>query len=141
MNAALNLGITNFPVINLDSYTMNKLMSSQIWQGYLATDNSGTTWVLDGGSKHALPSQYQSSWVGSNTPTALGDDYLSLLPTAQPLSNVIHSASNPTYYGMVGGQRFAFTSLQSYKSSGLPSPIEVSESLLQSIAFGGTWPQ
>ncbi|HUD10551.1 MAG TPA: hypothetical protein VMR28_02640 [Candidatus Saccharimonadales bacterium] len=139
MNDALNLGINRWPVIQLDAYTINSLLSSQPLQGYLAEDSSGGLWILDGGNKHALPSQYQAAWVGSNTPTVLGSDYLALLPTAPPITNSISSSSSPTIYGMVNGKSYAFTSLQSFNSSGLAGSTSVYNSLIQSIPSGGIW--
>ncbi len=138
-NAALNLGVANWPVIQLDTATINSLLAGQLWQGYLAEDSSSNIWVLDNGSKHSLPSQYQSSWVGSNTPTVLGTDYLSLLPTLQPIGNAISSSSTPTVYGIKNGERYGFTSPQSYTSSGVATSINVGDSLLQSVPSGGIW--
>jgi hypothetical protein len=138
-NAALNLGVGNWPIDNLDTFTISNLLKNQTWQGYLATDSSGNDWVIDGGVKHAISSTYQSAWVGSNTPTTLGTDYLSLLPTGQPISNSING-SGPTIYGILNGQRYAFPSWQAYHSAGLANSMTVSDSLLQSIPYGGIWP-
>ncbi len=135
----LNLGLANYPVVKLDSYTMSSLMSNKVWQGYLAEDDNGNIWVLDGGIKHSLPSQYQSAWVGSNSPTLLGSDFLSLLSTGQPISNSIKSAPSPTVFGIKNSKEYAIPSPQVYASSGLSPYVIVNPSLIYSIPYAGVW--
>jgi hypothetical protein len=138
---ALNLGLANYPVMTLDSFTMSQFIASHIWQGYLSTDGNGNTWVLDSGTKHSLTSQFSSAWIGSNTPTLLGTDYLSLLPTGPAITNSIISPNQSTIYGIQNGESLGFASMATYLSSGLTiPPTVVSSNLIQNIPYGGIWP-
>ena len=136
---AINLGY-NGSMIQLSQSTINTL-GTGVWQGYLATDGSGNVWVLDGGAKRSIANnQAISAWEGSNTPTPLGNVYLSLLPTLSSVGDSIKSSGDATYYGISGGQRFGMPSLQAYTSSGLDPVTQVSSSLVNSVPSGGIWP-
>jgi hypothetical protein len=137
MANALNLGY-NGGMIQLDQTTINA-MATGVWQGYLATDDSGNLWVLDGGIKQQVPSSLVSAWEGGATPTALGSTYLSTLLTGLNISNSIRSANNPTVYGVKNGEIYGIPSAQVYSSSGLEPYSTVSPSLIASIPSGGIW--
>jgi len=136
---AFNLGYTGTS-IQLDQTTISSLLSSQPWQGYLATDSSGNLWVLDGGVKREVPSSISAAWETNQTPTELGGSYLSSIPTATSISNSIRTQTNPTVYGMNGGEKYGISSLAVYNSSGLSPYTVVSDSLANSIPSGGIWP-
>ncbi len=138
MAALLNVGYSGQNVPIITPSTINASLGSA-WQGYLATDASGSTWVLDGGSKRIIPNQYLGAWTTSQTPTALTGTLLSLLPTGSALTNAIKSYSNPTIYGIKNGLKYGIPSPSVYNSSGLSTVVIVSESLLQLIPSGGVW--
>jgi hypothetical protein len=137
LNAAYNLGITNWPIIHLDDYTINSLLANKVWQGYLAYDSNNNIWVLDGGQKRELTSTYQTDWLNTNiTPTLLGSSYLSLMPTASNITGSIQVSSSPTIYGLDGGQKRGIPTESMYQSLGYAPTTTISPSLFYSIPTG-----
>jgi hypothetical protein len=137
-SSAANLGFNGWAV-PLSQTTVNALANPLPWQGYLATDDSGNLWVLDGGYRRLVLSPYTSDWLGSNTASNLGSAYLNMLPVNTGLTDSIVPTSNPTVFGMQSGQKYAFTSGAAFAGSGLPAPNQISNSLAQSISTGGIW--
>ena len=66
MNGAINLGISGAQ-IQLSQATINSLLAG-VWQDYLATDDSGNLWVLDGGIKQEVPASFvgMGGWLNAN---------------------------------------------------------------------------
>ncbi len=139
MDDALNLGFTG-SFIRLSQSTITSLPVN-IWQGYLASDSNGAIWILDGGLRRPiLSSQDVTNWVGSNTPSALGTTYISLLPLGYPIGDAIVTQTNATYYGIKSGQKEGIPSMQAYDTSGLDPVTLVSQYLEDSVPDGGIWP-
>jgi hypothetical protein len=137
INDALNLGYNGSGVLYLSQSTISPLFTG-IWQGYSATDDSGNTWVLDGGVKRNISSQNNiTAWAGSNTPTPLGTVYLSLLPTGSNVGDAIKTNSNPTYFAIIGGKEYGIPTWQLYVNYNLDPVTTVSQSLINSIPDGG----
>ncbi len=123
---------------SLDQSTISNLISSNIWQGYLAQDNSGNIWILEGQYKFLVPTNLVSSWVYSQSPTLLTDNYLSSFINAGTVTNSIRDGE-PTVYGVVNGMLEPFSSSQQYSSSGLEPFSYVSNSLVNSMPSGPAW--
>lgn len=140
LDNALNLGVTSSKLIYLDAYTINSILSNKTWQGYLAYDDSNNVWILDGGQKRLLTSTYESDWLNSNiTPTYLGSDYLSLIPSVSNITGSIQINSSPTIFGMDSGYARGIPTIGEYQSLGYYPTTIVSASLLASIPQGTTF--
>lgn len=137
MNNAKNLGYAG-TTSQLSANTI-AVLHSGTWQGYLAQDDNGGYWTLDGGVRRKIASPYYTAWLGSETPSALGNNYLSFIKPAQPISNSIKSTSNGTVYGMKTGKRYGIPSPAVYSASGLDPYTLITPSLLESIPYGGVW--
>jgi len=135
-SAAINLGINNFPIMTLDSFTLSSFSAGQVWQGYLANDDSGGLWALDAGYKHSVPTQYQSAWLGNSQATLLGSDFLSLLPTSSPMTLSIETPTGTTVYGMVSGQKDGIPTFSQYFETQYDPFTIISPNLEQEIPSG-----
>lgn len=107
-----------------------------VWSGYIAKDPSNALWVLDGGVKRPLSSSNSSAWIGTQTPMAVSNNYLSTLSTGDYVTLGVKSSSNPTIYGMVNGQKRGIPTASMYTGSIYSPASTISTSLLEQIPTG-----
>jgi hypothetical protein len=135
-DALFNAGYTgqNIVGVNDNYYTTNT--SSNVWQGYLATDaGNNTIYVLEGGNKHLLPASMQADWLGSPqavTPTSLSSTLLGLLNTGANVSKSFASPNVQGIYAVSNGKKFVIPNYSTYSQSYAPY-LQVSSHLVNAV--------
>jgi hypothetical protein len=138
INGLINAGVSGQNVAKIASSAISSNLAASVWQGCLATDGSGSYWVLDSGTKRLIGSQYLTAWQTGQA-TTLSSSYLSLLESGSDMTDAVISPSSPTVFGIKNGQKYGIPTPDTYTQSGLGPITTVSDNLLNTIPTGGVW--
>lgn len=138
MDGLLNAGYNGQNIPKITPSLINSGLANYNWSGYIATNGTGSYWVLDNGTKRNIPLEYQQAWQVSQA-TVLSDQYLSLLRGGASVTDAIKGSNQSTVFGVKLGKKYGIPSQSTYEQSGLGSITTVNTGLVNTIQNGGIW--
>lgn len=135
--ALANLGftgsITRISAANIDS------VKSGITSGYLYKTPDGKVWVVDGGKKREVTSDYTSNWTSASiVPENVSSYLMGMYPQSSNLTKSVTSSSTGTIYGMDSGLKRGITTYSKYLQS-WTTYTTISPPLLELLPEGSTY--
>jgi len=137
MDGIINAGYSGQNVPSISSSRISANLADYIWSGYIAK-NGSSYWILDGGAKRVIPTQYLTAWQ-PNQATILSTTFLSLLRNSPDITDAIKSTTQSTIFGMKDGKKYGIPTPSAYAQSGLGATTIVTSSLVNTVQDGGVW--